>query len=160
MLKETGQVVSVEGEFATVSVVRQSSCGSCSAKAGCGVQALSKVVGQKARTATFQVINSANAKVGEHVVIAIPDATLVKGSAMVYIMPLVFMILFAIATKTLATGMQLMDLLTVIGGVTGFIIGLGLVRYFSERMGRQQTFQPVAIRKQIMVHVDESTQST
>ncbi len=159
MLEETGQVLSVEGEFATVSVVRQSSCGSCSAKASCGVQALSKVLGQKARSTTFEVINSVNAKVGEHVVIAIPDAALIKGATMVYITPLVFMILFAIVAKMLSADMQATDFMAVIGGVVGFMIGLSLVRYFGERMSRQQAFQPVTVRKQIIVHAEELTQS-
>ena len=158
MLEETGQVIAVDGEFAMVSVVRESSCGSCSAKAGCGVQVLSKVVGQKARAATFQVINSVNAKVGEQVVIAISDSTLIKGSVMVYIMPIVFMILFAIVAKAWATDVSASDTLAIIGGVAGFVTGLALVRFFGERMARRSS-QPTTVRKQIMVQVSGSTQS-
>ncbi|MCK5666649.1 MAG: SoxR reducing system RseC family protein, partial [Thiotrichaceae bacterium] len=47
MIEEQAIVVNNEGRYVWVNTQRQSSCGQCSVKNGCGTQVLAKVLGNK-----------------------------------------------------------------------------------------------------------------
>ncbi len=151
MLEEEAKVVSAEGDFITVEVVRQSACGTCSAKAGCGVEVVSRIAGSRVRTMTLQVRNTIGAEVGDHVIVAVPDAVMVKSSMLVYITPLVLMVLGAILAESLGGPQSRSDLLAVIGAVAGFVMGLAIVRGLGQHMSRRPEFQAVTLRKYIPV---------
>ena len=146
MIEETATVVKCEGEFAWVEAQRQSTCGNCAANKGCGTSVLAKVVGKK--VARMKAINKVNAHVGDSVIVGMNEAALVKGSLAVYLLPLIFMMLFAITGNVVAVQMEwksewVVILFAVIGLVTA---GLWL-RGFTRRIQHDSDFQPVILRR-------------
>ena len=85
MLEETAIVISTRGEHAWVEAQRQSTCGACAANKGCGTSMLSKLFGRK--VARMKALNVAHATAGDAVIVAMNEATFLKGSFMVYMVP-------------------------------------------------------------------------
>lgn len=146
MIEETATVVKCEGEFAWVEAQRQTTCGSCAANKGCGTSVLAKVVGKK--VARMKAINKAQAHVGDSVIVGMNEAALVKGSLAVYLLPLIFMMLFAVTGNVVAVQMAwqvepVVILFAIIGLVTA---GLWL-RGFTRRIQHDSVYQPVILRR-------------
>jgi len=93
VVKEMATVVAVDGENAWVETTRQSSCGGCESSSGCGTATFSKVLGN--RPFRVQVKNPLHAKIGEQVTIAVSENGLMKGAALLYMVPLLSLFLFA-----------------------------------------------------------------
>ena len=146
MIEETATVVKCEGEFAWVEAQRQTTCGNCAANKGCGTSVLAKVVGKK--VARMKAINKADAHVGDTVIVGMNEAALVKGSLAVYLLPLIFMMLFAVTGNVVAVQMAwqtepVVILFAMIGLVTA---GLWL-RGFTRRIQHDNEYQPVVLRR-------------
>ena len=146
MIEETAHVVAADGEFVWVETRRQSTCGSCAAKQGCGTSALAKVLGN--RLARVRAINHGVAQVGDQVVIGIDEQALVRGSLAIYLVPLAGLLLGAVvgalmSTRLLVTG----EGLTIGLGIAGLLLGLAWVRGFTRRIHNDSRYQPVVIRR-------------
>ena len=94
MLKENAFIVDIENDVAWVETQRKTSCGSCQARKSCGTSVLQKVLGNK-RT-RLKVNNPKNYGVGDEVVLGLREDALVKGSLLLYALPLVMMFGFAL----------------------------------------------------------------
>ena len=81
MLEETASVVSLEGEKAKVVLVRSDACGACAAKDMCHPSS--------GETMEMVVLNSAEAKPGDRVIVSLPAGELLKASASAYLLPAV-----------------------------------------------------------------------
>lgn len=145
MIEETAHVVSVEGDDAWVETERRSSCGSCSAK-GCGTGALSKVLG--ARKQQMKVHNPVGAKAGDTVVLGIEEGVLLRGSMMVYILPLILMLAGGLFGESLAPqwgsdpeGASLLF------GLLGLLAGFYLLRMYNRRCADNPKFTAVILRR-------------
>jgi len=86
VLKEDAFIVAVDGDMAWVETRRKNSCGSCQARNGCGTSVLQKVLGNK-RT-RLKVSNPGHFNVGDKVVLGLDEGALVKGSLLLYALPL------------------------------------------------------------------------
>lgn len=144
MIEETALVVSQEGSHIWVETQRKSTCGACSAKTGCGTSALEKVVGQRA--VRLRVLNTVDAEVGEQVIIGLDDAALVRGSLVVYLIPLLLMIAGALVGEFVA-GQGAGDLPSALGGLVGLVVGFGWLKTFSAGFASKHAFQPQIIRR-------------
>ena len=150
MIEEQALVVKVEGDFAFLETQRQSSCGHCSVKNSCGTQVLGKFLGNK--VATLRCLNSLKAEVGERVVVGIEESALLKGSLLLYLLPILCMIFFAglavmlsqLAENRLAS---YTDLMAIIGAFSGLFIGLLYSKYSVKNTTSQIQFEPVMLRK-------------
>ncbi len=151
MIEETGQVVEVSGDYAWVETEPATSCGSCSARTGCGTSVLATLFGR--RRAPVRALNRAGARAGEQVVIGISESSLVRGSLAVYLAPLVCLLAGAVAGRY--AGMALLsghaELTSIAGAVTGLLAGLAWLRFFSQASGRDERYQPVVLRHRIAV---------
>lgn len=143
MIEQAGIVVRVDGERAWVETERRSSCGDCSAQAGCGHALLGKTFGR--RFTEVQVVNKADLKPGECVILGVREDALLKSSFAVYLIPLLGLLLGALVGATAVPGMG--DLAALLGGVAGFVAGLWWVRGFGGRAARLQRYQPVILRR-------------
>lgn len=141
MIEQTGKVVAVEDGFAWVESERTSTCQSCSAKKGCGTSLLDNVFGQK--RLAIKTLNTHNSKVGDHVVIGIREATLVKSSIVMYLIPLLTMFGLAALADQVLNGSEL---LTVVSGLTGLIAGFFWVKKYSEKVRYDEKYQPVILK--------------
>jgi sigma-E factor negative regulatory protein RseC len=150
MIEETAIVVKCEGEFAWVEAQRQSACSSCSANKACGTGVLSKMVGRK--VSRMKALNRADARVGDTVVIGLNEAALIKGSLAVYLMPLLFMISFAVTGRLVAAQMLWPDETVVI---LFALAGLGMaavwLRRFTSRIQHDDRYQAVILRRKTTV---------
>lgn len=96
MIEKAARVVSVEGDRAVLTLQRQSACGSCQARKGCGSAALGSLFD---RQDSVVALNTLNAQTGDDVVIGIDDSALIGSAAQMYLVPLVLMILGAVASS-------------------------------------------------------------
>jgi len=128
MLTETAHVVAVESGSVWVETIRQSSCGSCAAKQGCGHSLLQQIsAGSQNYLRVFSgKLSAAQCSVDDHVRISIPERVILRGSLLVYIVPLVAMLTGATLGSILAVGNS--DSLSITGAVAGFALGVTLVR--------------------------------
>jgi sigma-E factor negative regulatory protein RseC len=150
MIEEAGQIVDVQGAYAWIESERSTSCGDCSARAGCGTGAIARVLGQ--RRVHLRVLNRIDARVGDHVVVGIPESGLVRGSLAVYAVPLLGLLAGALAGEF--AGNQFFpdgsDITAVFGAFAGLAAGIGWLRHFSRATETDASFQPVILRRQIM----------
>ena len=93
MIEEIARVLAVENDSVVVEVKKTSGCGSCHAKGACGTSSLADLFNFKSPALTVK--NTLNAKVGDSVLLALPEQTLLAGSFLLYIVPLVTMMLMA-----------------------------------------------------------------
>ncbi|MCB1678646.1 MAG: SoxR reducing system RseC family protein [Halioglobus sp.] len=145
MLIETGRVVAVEDGGVWVETIRQSTCGGCAARAGCGHGMLNRF-GEGRRGYVRVLTGDAGARdcaIGDAVRIGIPEKVILRGSLVVYIVPLLCLLLGAAASAALAPGSR--DLLTAVGAAAGFALGLVLVRWHAWRHRRDATLQPMLV---------------
>lgn len=147
MIEETATVVERADGFAWVEAQRQSTCSACNAKKGCGTGALSKVLGQ--RTARMKALNPIDAQVGDTVVVGMREAALIQGSLAVYLMPLLAMIVCAMAGQGLAgqLGLSRPEPLIILCGIAGLGLGGLWLRRFTRRIRDDARYQPVILRR-------------
>ena len=136
MIEETGTVVSQDGDWAIVEPDKTSACGSCSVRNGCGTASLSRFFGQ--RRHAFHAQNPINARPGDRVVMGLDESSLIKGSVLVYLLPIAGMIVAAMLMSAWA-GMNGLnqELWSLLGLVLGLLFGGFLARYWSRRGGGQ-----------------------
>lgn len=131
LIQETGQVVRMEGANAIVAVVRTSACQSCKARQGCG-QAVLAEWGSAEHQQTknhFRIAVETPLNPGDLVDLGMPEDTVSRVAALVYLLPLLsaFLMLALSSTFGLSEGLQLLFM------VPGFVFGLLLARRLSQR---------------------------
>ena len=154
MLEQTATVVAVENGQLVLETRPQSTCQSCSVNKGCGTAVLSKSVGQK--VIHFRLDNTIGARKGDTVVLGLPENAVLKGSAILYLLPLLVMIATAVvADLTMAAdadnrdlAIALLSLLSLGGSV---LLGRLLLRHSGKNADREQAYSPVLLRKQLPV---------
>jgi sigma-E factor negative regulatory protein RseC len=145
MIEESATVVAVQGDQVLVQTQRQSSCQACSVKKGCGTSVLSKVIGT--RVSQMSVPNRLQAEVGDEVLLGIEENALVKGSLLVYALPLILMLVFGLVAEVLASGLGWhSELPVVLAAISGFALSAGLVRLAMLRSAFSRQIQPRMLR--------------
>jgi len=150
MIEEQAQVVETRGDRLVLQAQTKSACGSCAASKGCGTSVLSKVIGRK--FTRFHADNSIDAKVGDTVVVGISEDALIKGSLMMYIVPIIGMLICALAAEYYLDALvEHRDLSIAVSGIFGLVAGAYLAKWYFQRQSSLQRFTPVVLRK-IIVH--------
>ncbi|MBT4521722.1 MAG: SoxR reducing system RseC family protein [Halieaceae bacterium] len=147
MLTETGRIIAVEAESVWVETMRQSTCGACVARGGCGHKLLDRMSkGQHgAIRALYGSIEPDDCALNDQVLIGIPEDVVVRASVIVYLVPLFSMLAGAITVVNLVQINQ--DLWAVLGALTGLGIGLGAVRWHAWHHSGDESFLPALITK-------------
>lgn len=145
MLVETGRVVAVEPEALWVETIRQSTCGSCAANKGCGHGLLNRI--GDGRTGYVRVLpgptGTAGCAVDDQVRISIPEQVILRGSLVVYVLPLLFMLGGAAGADGLwPAGSQLAS---VCGAAVGLALGFAAVRWHAWRHRQDTALQPTVL---------------
>jgi sigma-E factor negative regulatory protein RseC len=159
MIEQTAVVIRTEGQFALVEAQRESSCGQCSAKKGCGTGVLENSLGRRAMQ--MKAINQCDAKVGDEVVVAVPEKGFIKSAFFTYLLPLLLMLFGAVVAQQLSVFMDWanQDIAALAGAAVGFVVALLLLRQYSQKMEKNIHMHPVVIRKaspSIMVNIRHS----
>lgn len=141
MIEEQGRVVALESGAVWVETLRKSTCSSCSANAGCG-QGLLDRLGVGGRRGYVRALSDLPLRVGDAVVIGVREDLLVRGSLLVYLVPLLGLLVAAGLAESLALGEPLV-ILCAFAGLA--LAGLG-VRWHSARTADDPGLQPVVLR--------------
>lgn len=139
MLETRVIVMETAPNIAWVQAVQSGSCEQCHGK-GCSSSKLGQLFCSKPRQ--FQVDNPIDAQVGDEVVVAVVEGTVLRGIGLVYIMPLLLML----AGAALAQQINSTDLFAALGAVIGVVAGFGLAKWLSSRPHLSQT-TPYIVRK-------------
>lgn len=144
MIKETTTIVDIEPDCLWVEGVQRLTCGSCTARAGCGQRLLA---GIQSRTSRIRVLLSAtdttHYRIGERIDIGIPDNVVVKGSLFIYLLPLLGLILSA----CLVDYWFHREVFTIGAAVVGLLGGGLVVRAISVLFINESRFQPRVLER-------------
>ncbi len=122
MIEQKATIVELEDNIAWVQAERQSTCGQCAVRKGCGTGLLAKHVGKK--FTRIAVPRTENMEPGQHVYVSIPEEALVQGAALMYLLPILFMFAAAVAIRSLGWG----ELAEISAGIVGLFAGFYWVR--------------------------------
>ena len=135
-MEEVGIVTKVEDFNAIVVVEKKGTCDTCSIEGACE---------STAEGMEIEVLNPINAKVGQTVSIIIRPGTYIKGSMLLYGLPMILFIAGAIFGNAAAgkyfPGMH-PELISAGTGFAALIISLFLIRIWSKRNGDKTEFKP------------------
>lgn len=141
MIEEAGRVVAVEAGAVWVETLRRSGCGRCDEPGGCGNGAMAQRA--RDRIGRVRALSGIPLKVGDEVVVGIPDGTLVRGTLLVYLLPVLAMVLGAAGGAALFPG----DIGTGAGLLAGLVLAFALIRRLSRQAAHDPAGQPVVIRQ-------------
>ncbi len=139
MLEETALVIDLRDGMVLVETRSRSACSACGS-GSCGTSVVSQLFGLKRNRLALD--NGLGARIGDRVVIGIPDAVLVKASLWAYLVPLALMV---VATGV-ADGFALGNLMQALCALLGLGAGLYLVRQVTGRDSRRHEFAPVMLK--------------
>lgn len=149
MIEEIATVIACSGQQAILEAQRQSTCGSCGAKAGCGTAVFAKTLGKKSSQITVE--NNLNLQVGDKVIVGLHENALLLGSFVIYLFPLLGMMLFALAGNYISNYFSINNELLIIGAaLIGFILTISFVKRFNAQIKTDPRFQPVILKKLIV----------
>lgn len=148
MIEEQGRVLSVEQGAVWVETIRRSACNSCQARAGCG-QSLLQRLGGGARQGFIRVLDDRSCQVGDEIIIGVPENAVVRGSSLIYMVPL--LALFACALLAQATGLG--EPLIILAGFSGLALGFVAIRWHAGRLGSDPSFTPRVIGRVGSSHI-------
>ncbi|PTS82716.1 transcriptional regulator [Pseudomonas sp. HMWF032] len=141
MIEEQGRVVAVESGAVWVETLRKSTCSSCSVKAGCG-QGLLDQLGASSRRGYVRALSDLQLNIGDAVIIGVREDLLVRGSFLVYLLPL----LGLFAAAVLAERVGLSEPWVVLSALSGFLFACCAVRWRSRFTAGDPALQPVVLR--------------
>lgn len=140
MIEEAAVVTAVDADGIWVEKDRSSTCGGCSANKVCGIAALSRALGRKRLRAI--VFSDQAVSVGDQVVVGLEEAALLRGSMLIYGLPLLLLIAGALLGQ-LAGGH---DAGALVGAAFGVGVSIISLRFLRQRMLRDPRFQPNVLR--------------
>ena len=140
MSAERGIVENVEQGWAWVKTKRSSACASCDSRHHCSI-----VEGGDRMVVKAQ--NTARAKKGDQVELYLRTKTKLKGTAIVYLIPVLGIFLGAFSADPLSEALGLNQSLGMaVFTLTGLVMAVFLMRYLANRMAAGQTLTPLVKR--------------
>jgi len=136
LVEEQARVVALGPGFAWVETQRRSACGSCPSSTGCATPVLGRLAGSG--TIRVQVDDHLGLRVGEPVVIGIPEGDLTRAAVLAYLLPPAALVLAAGGAGSLGAG----DLGSAFAGVLGLVLGLLATRAMTGGTAGQGRFWP------------------
>ncbi len=150
MIETQARIVEIDNDGNVwVESMTSGSCSSCASadgeteSGGCGAGKIGQMFTLKAKK--YRVVDNLGCKTGDDVVIGVKEGSILRGSAAVYMLPLLLIFIGAMAGTQLAPPAQ-SDLASMLGAAFGFIIGAAWLARFSRRASRDPRFQPVILR--------------
>ena len=123
MIEEQGRVAAVDGDSVWVETVRNSTCASCSARQGCGQHLID--LNRRYRTnrafVYIKVSSQWPLSEGDRVMVGISENSLLRASALMYLLPLVTMMTGLWLASLFGVGDALMVLAVTAGLLLGFL---------------------------------------
>ncbi|WP_026893952.1 SoxR reducing system RseC family protein [Clostridiisalibacter paucivorans] len=133
-MDQIGHVISVDGRFAEVDVRRTSSCGENCAHCGGGCSVPSIRV---------NIENKLNASIGDYVEIEMEAKTILKGSMILYGIPLLLLVLGIVIGNSIFQGMGY-DNYEVMGfgiGILSLAVSFTILRFIDKSIQKNQSLK-------------------
>ncbi len=128
MIKELATVTGVRASALEVETVSRSTCGSCSARGGCGQSLLARVFGQSINAnrlwIPLQERLTPEPRVGDRVTLNMREQDLLRATVLLYLVPTLFIVAGAVSAHVLAGT----DWAAITGAVGGGLLGFILAR--------------------------------
>lgn len=137
MIKETGIVKKVQGSTATVVVQKRGACEGCAVQGTCE---------STEKGMEIEALNPLNAQEGAEVKVSIRPQEYLRGTMLVYGLPLVLFIAGAIAGKNFAEWYlpeSNSDLVAALAGFASLIISLFGIKVWAGKMESKAEYKPV-----------------
>lgn len=149
MIKELANVIAVDNEKITVTSQIKSTCSGCAQVKTCGSGQIAKALPQAQLTLTlpYDIKASENSlKVGDCVVIALPEEHILSSAGQVYLFPLLGLILFSALGQFLFKQQVFSHELFALGlGIAGGYLGYRIAKYQQKQGRRSENLQPKII---------------
>ena len=143
-MEELVSVVNAKDGVAWVEKERQTQCGGCSVRHGCGTATLSKVLG--VRRSRIRVIAPFSVNSGDKVLISLKESSLLKASFVSYMLPLFGLFLGALLGQLIFAPIFGSEGIVVILAIVGLAIALLWLRRFSLKIKEDPNYHPVITR--------------
>lgn len=143
MIVEAGQVVRAEANAVWVQTVKQSTCGSCRARHGCGQKLLNQfgATTGEIRVHCDQALLTDLAE-GDAVEIGITEGAVVSASLITYGLPILCLVFGAWLGAALNS-----NFLNALTALAGLFVGALIVRFLLSRYFKPRYFEPVVLRR-------------
>jgi len=152
MIKELTNVVAIESGYITVTSQIKSTCGGCAQLDTCGSGQIAKALPQGKLTLTLPYdIDAINPegnklKLGDCVVLALPEQHILSSAGQVYLLPLFGLITFSALGQWLLNQQILSHELLALGvGITGAYLGYRLAKFKQQQGKQSKKLQPQII---------------
>ncbi len=140
LLESVARVVALEGETVWLEPEPKASCSGCMSLAMCGA----KGGGVRALAARrFPLPGAPALKIGERVVVGLPEGSVLRASATAYAVPIVLMVGAGITAQTNGAG-DLGGALAMFGGLA---VGLIIARLIASRLSGRGELTPRFVRR-------------
>ncbi|MEO1078075.1 MAG: SoxR reducing system RseC family protein [Pseudomonadota bacterium] len=147
MLTETGRVVGLDGDTVWIETLRQSTCGACSARSGCGHGLLNAALPGGSRALVKARLDSdlrRSISLQDQVEVALPERSFLTAAAALYLLPLVTAVLGALVAQAFwSDAGASADAAVALASLAGLGTGLGVVRWLSRRQLATGSYVPV-----------------
>jgi sigma-E factor negative regulatory protein RseC len=139
MSAERGKVEKVEADWAWVKTKRSSACSSCASRHHCLTQGGDQML--------VKAQNTARAKRGDEVELYLSTKTKLKGTAIVYLIPVFGLFVGAFSANPLSAAMGINPSLGMaVFTLAGLVLSIFLMRYMANRMDSKQALTPLVKR--------------
>lgn len=147
MIEETGYVIAADREYVWVESASRDHCTHCSAKAGCGTASLQKWFKRKPNR--LRLSKTQDLKPGDQVLIGIPEQALVKGSFLIYMLPLLALLAGAISGAMIndAMGWSMRDPLSLLLAFAALLLSLMRIKRYLHMEGQSSRYEAVILRR-------------
>ena len=143
MIEEQAVVVEAGDGYAWVETQRRSVCGTCSASEGCGTAVLAKIWGE--RRTRVRAISALPLQPGDAVIVGLAEGALLRGSLLVYLLPLTLLLAGALLGQAAFAGAG--EEPVVLASAVGLGLGFLVARIGSRRLRDDARFQPLVVRR-------------
>ncbi|EGR0479255.1 transcriptional regulator [Vibrio cholerae] len=142
----TKVVPAQQGFQVTLSCEQQTSCSSCQSSKSCGTGIVSKAFGNKTLFWRLQTTQALEA--GEVVEIGLPEKSVLQSAALVYLLPLFFMMLGAwLGDQWLAPMLGFGEGIVILTAVLFIALGVWVAKYYAKVLELRSQQQVVLLRK-------------
>lgn len=144
MIEETAIVVKADGHTVWLESVGNHGCGQCQNKSGCG-QVFSQLFGVKA--SRFKAESDQLLKEGDKVLLGLDETALIRGSMLVYLLPILAMIILAAVAAAGSTFFNIAhEGFVIVAGLFGFYAAFRYARKKAHKLSNSKSFQPVILK--------------
>ncbi|WDE12810.1 SoxR reducing system RseC family protein [Thalassomonas haliotis] len=146
MIEEMATVVAINQDKVILESQVKSSCSSCRQVDNCGSGQVAKAIPLQKLTLT--VSSTLPLKVGDNVIIGLPEKGLLQVAAQVYLLPLAGLIAgSALGQFLVMQGILAHELFAIVLGITGGYAGYRLAKYRQKNSKKAKLLQPEILRR-------------